>query len=517
MSAPAAGQPERDALSAYALAARRRWKLVLAIVLAFLVAAVARHVGETTTYEATASVAFGTQSLSDAALNVNLSSTDPEREAATNVLVAQSEEVAARAAAQLGTGEPPADLLDRISVEAAENANVLYITAADDDPDSAVRVANAFAEQYIAFERQTQIDGIETATANLREQLDALPADSPRRAALEQSLQRLTELEAVASGDARLIGAAASASPTGLGLAPLLVVAAMLGLAVAGLAVFVLESLDRRVRSIEEFEREYRLPALTAVPQSSFDHRGSGERDEELEPYRILRAGIDFLSATQPINTLLVTSAVPGEGKTTVAVDLAHAVALTGRPVTLVELDLRRPSFGRHMPLDRPWGVTTALLRQRPLSELLVRPYPELTNLHVLPAGRIPPNPAELLGTEQLAGLLAHLAAEGDSMVILDTAPLTPVADTQVLMNRPEIDGALIVAQLDSTTLDQVRRTRAILDRHVVPPLGLVVTGLRDAARYGYVTYPALDGRPGSERLEEAAPAVGSRLGRSES
>ncbi len=126
--------------------------------------------------------------------------------------------------------------------------------------------------------------------------------------------------------------------------------------------MFLLESLDRRIKSIEEFEREYRLPVLTGVPQSAFRLDRAADREELLEPYRILRSALDFAAVTHQLDTLLVTSAVSGEGKTTVAVDLAHAVALTGRHTVLIELDLRRPTFTEHFDLDASRGVTTALV-----------------------------------------------------------------------------------------------------------------------------------------------------------
>ena len=110
------------------------------------------------------------------------------------------------------------------------------------------------------------------------------------------------------------------------------------------------------VKSIEEFEREYRLPALAGVPQSAFRARRAAEREEQLEPYRILRSALDFAAVSHQLDTLLVTSAIAGEGKTTVAVDLAHAMALTGRHTVLVELDLRRPTFAKHFDLDPSRG-----------------------------------------------------------------------------------------------------------------------------------------------------------------
>jgi capsular exopolysaccharide synthesis family protein len=174
-------------------------------------------------------------------------------------------------------------------------------------------------------------------------------------------------------------------------------------------------------------------------------------------------------------------------------VDLAHAVALTGRRVALMELDLRRPTFPEHFGLDTHEGLTTVLARNAPVSELMIDPFPDLPNFSVLPAGRIPHNPSELLGWPAIGEIISELAAT-DAMVIMDAPPLNPVADAQVLLNNPAIHGTILVARVGQATRDQVRRARMILNRHMVEPVGIVITGLHDADRYGYGFYRG-DGR----------------------
>lgn len=472
-----------------------------------ILASVARQQTTTDSYEATASVTFGNASLSDAALQVDRSSGDPERDAATNVLIARSLEVATGVREQLGVQVPAGQLLSAISVEAAPNANVLDMTATAEVPKDAADLANAFADQYISFERQSQIDSIEEAQRDLETQLDALPQGSAERTSLQASLQRLGELRAVASGGAQIIGrASVPDTPANMSLRTAVLLGAIIGLALSLLVVFLLEALDRRISTIEELEREYRLTALSAIPQSVFSGRGR-DRDDHLEPYRILRSSLNFIAATRQLETLLVTSAIEDEGKTTVAIELAYAIALTGRSVALVELDLRRPSFHRRFELDRSLGATSVLTHQAELSEVLTAPVPELPDLAVLPAGPLPPNPSELLGTPAVSEMLAELAS-GDRIVIVDSPPLNPVADTQVLLDDPALNGVLIVGRLDHLTRDEARRARAILDRHLVEPIGLVASGLRDAAHYGY-------GAPAGDRtpiLGEGGSTAGGAL-----
>jgi capsular exopolysaccharide synthesis family protein len=488
---------ESDGLVRGLAVLRNRWLVVVGVVLACMLVVVVRHERAAKSYAATASVAFQSGTLSDSALQVSPAGTaEPQREADTEVLIAHSPEVAAAVARQLHIKVTPDELLSQVKVEAAPNADVLNLVATTGDSLYSAHLANAFAEQYIDFRVRSELAGIETAQGKLAQQVAALPAASPERATLQQSLQRLGELRAVAGGGANVIGLATpSGTPTGTSLSSTVVIGLLIGLAVAFSLVFLLESLDRRVKTIEDFEREYRLPALVGVPQSAFRFRRAREREELLEPYRILRSALDFAAVTRALDTLLVTSAIPGEGKTTVAVDLAHAVAFAGRSVVLMELDLRRPTFAEHFDLKPGRGLTTALTRDVPLAELLVEPFPDLPNFSVLPAGGVPHNPSELLGSPRVAEAISELLRPG-GIVIVDAPPLNPVADAQVLLNSAAINGAIVVARVGKTARDDVRRARAILDRHAVEPVGIVVTGLRDASRYGYEPYGAVGSRP---------------------
>ena len=216
----------------------------------------------------------------------------------------------------------------------------------------------------------------------------ALPAGSPERAALQESVQRLNALRAVAGGGANVIGlAVAPTGPTGTGLSTTIVISLLVGLAIAFSLVFLLESLDRRIKSIEDVRA--RVPPVgadgRATVRASLPSRGRARG--LLEPYRILRSALDFAAVDHQLDTLLVTSAIAGEGKTTVAVDLAHAIALTGRHTVLIELDLRRPTFSKHFDLDPSRGITTVLIGAASLEEVMVEPFPNLPNLSVLPSG----------------------------------------------------------------------------------------------------------------------------------
>jgi polysaccharide biosynthesis transport protein len=501
------GDRERDSV-AYALGVlRRRWLVVVAAVAICLAAGfVIAGVNSDKRYESSARVLFGTSSLSNAVLQVSLTSDDPEREAATNVLLAGSEAVAGSVRRDLGLSTSVGDLLDKVQVEAEQNANVLRITATDENPRQAAAIANAFAREFIAFRARGDRESIDAAERDLQSQMDALPADAPERADLRDSLNRLHSLRAVTTGDARVIARAeAATSPSNLGLKQVLALAGILGLALGLVGALVVESMDKRIADVASFEREYRLRALTVVPQKAF-RRGPRSGAGDLEPFRILRTAVDFAQVTRPVRTVMVTSAVRGEGKTSVAIGLAQAIALSGRPVILVELDLRHPTLARAFRVSDREGVTSALLGTDP-NELLHSPQSELPNLELLAAGVLPPNPAELLEAPALDVMLRNLLQDGRKTLVIDAAPLLPVADAQILLNKPAVDASVVVARQGVTTRDHARRARLVLEGHNAAAIGLVVTGHtgRDAYGYGYgeIWQP---GAPADEQTTRSEP-----------
>jgi succinoglycan biosynthesis transport protein ExoP len=479
---------------------RRRWLVIVGVVAVCLAVSVYRYERAPKTYQATASVAFQSGTLSDAALNINTgASTEPQREANTEVLIAHSPEVADGVRGQLHSSSSAAELLDQVSVEAAPSADILNVSASTEDPRTSAQLANAFASQYIAFRAKSELAGITSSEKQLEQQIAALPADSTQRAALGESLQRLGELRAVAGGGANIIGLASPPTThSGMHFSTAIIMGLLIGLAIALAIVFLIETLDRRIKTIEDFEREYRLPALTSIPRDAFRPGPARNREELLEPYRILRSALDFAAVTRELGTLLVTSAMSGEGKTTVSVDLCHVIALTGRRVVLIELDLRRPTLSRHFKLNTNRGITDLLAHGGSAQDALIEPFPDLPNFSILPAGRLPHNPSELLGSPRLSEIITELSSS-EGIVIVDAPPLNPVADTQVLLNNAAISAVLLVARVDRTTRDEARRARGILDRHIVEPLGIVITGLRETGSYGYEANSELDQTLGTD------------------
>ena len=169
---------------------------------------------------------------------------------------------------------------------------------------------------------------------------------------------------------------------------------------------------------------------LTQVPQQS----------PRAESFRQIRTNLQFAHVSHNSKTVLVTSSVPGEGKSTTAINMAIAMAQAGQRVAIIDADLRRPMVGEYLGLDRTAGLTTVLVGEATLEDL-IQPWGD-DELYVLTSGNIPPNPSELLGSEAMKTMIATLERDFDAVVI-DAPPLLPVTDATVLAQR--VGGVVLV------------------------------------------------------------------------
>lgn len=274
------------------------------------------------------------------------------------------------------------------------------------------------------------------------------------------------------------------------------------------LAVF-LEYLDNTVRSTEDVERMLSLPALAAIPSAGgltrrklFRHKNASEggrtgllldsqsRSPVAEAYKQLRTSILLSSAGRAPRTLLVTSGKPGEGKTTTVVNTAISLADTGAKVLVIDADLRRPMVHNVLQVPNVAGLSTALSRSLEEDDLLgLIDQPEGTNLHVLPSGPIPPNPAELLGSTQMKQLLSTLQPHFDHIVV-DSPPVTSVTDAVLLASL--VDGVVIVVHGGKSTRELSRRTRQLLRSVGARIFGVVLNNVKanDEDYYTYYNKP---------------------------
>jgi capsular exopolysaccharide synthesis family protein len=469
---------------------RERWYVVVLAAVACLAGAVALAVNSGKQYQATSKLLFQEDSFAAALYgnNVFQSTNDPTRNAQTNVDTVSSLEVATAVKSSLHLSQSPQNLLQQMSATAEPNADIVDITYQDADPARAARIANAWSGQYIVLRQQQARAKIGQAISDMKGKLNALPAgQTANRAQYAQQLSKLQALQAVQFGNVQLADTAtvpkSPVSPKPKQDAALgLVLGLVLGV---GLAL-LLDALDRRIKTVDALETAYERPVIGLVPERAIKPRSEADRRKSIESFRAVREGLAVFTVTKSSPVFVVTSAVSSEGKTTVAINLARVLAMSGERVLLIEADMRRPSLERHTGISSSRsGLTTVLLQDAPVSDLLVADRTGLENLRILPSGPSVPFAAELMRSPKMSDVLDQ-ARELADVVILDTPPLLPVADARSLVRNPSVDGVLLVARLNSETTEQARRVRGLLEQHSIQEVLVIATGTPEEPDYGY-------------------------------
>jgi capsular exopolysaccharide synthesis family protein len=421
--------------------------------------------------------------------------------------------VLTRAAHQVG-GVSATQLAQRVTVQDQPGTQIIQLSVDDSSPNRAATLANAVAAAFIAIHQESADAKLSSAEQQLEEQLkqiasqitsltasiDALQKQdpkSPELAALQQQLQTASaRRDYLQTVNSQLITQNLAARDTIVVFQPAVpplrpdhpnvlantALGALLGLVVAVCLVFLLELLDNRMRTAKRVEEFTGLPALATVGA-----RDQGRlllcRDETsrvAESFRTLRTNVSFHGLEQPLRTIVVTSPLPGNGKTTVAINLATALARGGQRTLLVDADLHQPTIHRRLGLDNSTGLSLCLLdteRPRPIT-----PSPAVPQLSVLTAGPPPLNPAELLGSGRvrrfLDTLLVGARGEGDpgmlvDVVVIDTPPAAAFVDAAVLAGQT--DGTILVADGNKSRAGQLLWTKDALTRARARILGVVL------------------------------------------
>jgi len=281
-----------------------------------------------------------------------------------------------------------------------------------------------------------------------------------------------------------------------------LLLALIVGLTLGGGLAFFTESLDRSIKNPEEAEALLGIPVIGLIPSiGDLDGKFKGTRNEiELissrlvthfvprspvaEAYRTVRTNLSFSRPDNPPRTILVTSAVPQEGKTTTTANLAITLAQMGGKTLIVDSDLRRPAIRKVFNLESKEGLTDYLIGKGAL-DALIRTT-DIPNLYILPAGQIPPNPSEVLGSQRMKELVAELSRRFE-MVFFDSPPVVAVTDAAVLSRNT--DGVVLVVQSGATDREAVARAKTLLGNVQANLLGLVLNNIRIESTYGSYHY----------------------------
>jgi capsular exopolysaccharide synthesis family protein len=404
----------------------------------------------------------------------------------------------------------PGSLISKISVSQPTDTVLIKIAARGPTPEAAQALADAWA-QALAI----QIEHVEHPNAS------------------EEMLQSGTlkgmhmEVYASAQPGAKVL------PRTQVNL----VVGLVLGMLLGFVYALIRKQFDRRLRNSEDVQKKFGIPVIGLIPQSSQVRQADGRQlflavtgaaasssASTAEAFRKLRTNLAYMDVDHPPRVIVVTSPKQSDGKSTVAANLAAAIAIGGQPVTLIDGDLRRPTVADSLALVDGAGLTDVLVG-RVKAEQVMQDHPDVPGLRVMASGAIPPNPSELLGSHVMASLIAELAK--DAMVIIDAPPLLPVTDAAVLTRSA--DGAIVVITHGGTLDSELQASLNHISTVHGRTLGIVFNRMRRRASGGYYggdyyryEYKSNEGRRKSKngksgRTEAAKPATTSKGRRAKS
>jgi capsular exopolysaccharide synthesis family protein len=403
--------------------------------------------------------------------------------------IGTSRAVAQYAIDELGLKVAPEQLVTRTTVSNPNGTVLIKVSATGSTPTAARDLAESWL-RGIAQQIKT-IEGTDASGATTTGVVQLIPLDS----------------------------AVLPTSPTSPNTRLAIVIGLIAGL-VVGLAYAALRhALDRRIRTADAVEREFGISVIGTVP---IDRRFTdserlvsmdgatdySQRDDDdvavAEALREIRTNLQFMDVDSPPRVMVVTSPLPGDGKSTLVANLAIALAAGHQPVVLIDADLRRPTVSKTFNLVDGAGLTDVLAGRSAVEDVL-QPWGNSGRLFVLTAGKIPPNPSELLGSERMHTLLKDLSEQ--AIVLIDAPPLIPVTDAAVLSHNT--DGALVVAGVGKTTFEGLSKALQNLKRANGRPLGIILNrmprrGVGSGYGYGYGYGSTYQTRP----TEEESPEV---------
>jgi capsular exopolysaccharide synthesis family protein len=455
----------------FLLVLRRRWRSIALVFLLAVGIAAGVSYSLTPKYESTSKVI----------VSVNASNASEASGAAFFLAnrvtsyadLAKSTELAQRVIEVLDLDLSPQDLAEEISTEVIAETSVISITVSDEDPHQAQTIADVVTTEFLTYAEE-----IETIGSGNESQIALHVTDPPEYNGSPVSPKWILNLLA----------------------------GALIGLLI-GIALAVSrELLDRTVRTADHIAEATDAPVLASI---GFDNdirsapllTDMGAFAARTEAFRLLRTNLQFIDIDQRARVLVVTSAVPGEGKTMTSTNLAVALAQTGRTVLIIDADLRRPRVASTLGVDPAIGLTTALVGKTQIEDAIQVHEP--SGLHVLASGAKPPNPTEILQSRVTHDLIRRLRQSYD-MIIIDAPPLLPVADASVLSNLA--DGSILVIRHGQTTRDQVTEAVNRVNQVGGKLYGVVVNMVAKRAIGSYYYYYYEETSPTKDSPRRKAP-----------
>ncbi|MBT2598080.1 polysaccharide biosynthesis tyrosine autokinase [Arthrobacter sp. ISL-72] len=438
---------------------RRNWILISAMTLFGLIAGGGGAVLSTPTYVSETQLFVAIQS-SGSVQELQQGNTFGQARVQSYVKTVDSPVVLQPVIDTLGLGKTAEELARNVEATTDLNTVLINISVTDNSPVQAAATAEAIANSLIKV-----VDTLEkpkeggTSPVNLS---ITMPATAPTEPSAPNT--RLSLLVGLLTG--LLTGAGAAVLRT---------------------------TMDNRIRGEADLRNVTNAPLLGGI---SFDQDAAKKplltqaapQSPRAESFRQLRTNLQFANVTGQAKSVLVTSSLPGEGKSTTATNLAIALSQAGQAVCLVDADLRRPMVNDYLGLDRNAGLTTALVGAADVNDLLQ--HWGDNDLYVLTSGQIPPNPSELLGSAEMKQLIVHLEQAFDT-VIVDAPPLLPVTDAAVLSQN--VGGVVVVVGSQKLRQQDLEKSIAALEMVGSNILGIVLNRLPvkgpDAYAYSYYSH----------------------------
>ncbi|WIY83004.1 polysaccharide biosynthesis tyrosine autokinase [Propionimicrobium sp. PCR01-08-3] len=441
-------------LTDYLRILRKYWRSITAITLVGVLVTAVFSMLTKPTYTSNTSIFISVSSVSTVG-DLNSGSTYAESQVQSFAKVAKTDIVLQPVIDELGLQTTPTSLADDLTVTAPTKTATLDMAVVGDTPESAAQIATAIGKQLVAT-----IDALTPPGADGTKPVVATiirPAQIPTSPTTPKTMQNIA-----------------------LGL--------LLGLLIGAGQAILRDMLNQSIRGDRDIERVTDVPVIGQVPNDDNAAAyplilNSDPHSARAEAYRSLRTNLQFLGLDKGKRAVVVTSSVPGEGKTTTAINVASTIAAAGERVLVIDADLRRPAVAKYLHAEPSVGLTTVLIGEAELGEVIQPTSDSL--MDVLASGPVPPNPAELLGLPHMQQLIENASKRYDT-VIVDAPPLLPVTDATVLSRIA--DGTLVVVGAGVAKRPELDAALEKLDMVDARILGLLLTRVnqRDSSTYTY-------------------------------
>jgi tyrosine-protein kinase len=522
--------PEAQNLERLLGVLRRRAPLIVLCLVVAAGAAFAFSRHQTKKYTATASLVFNNNQLSQQVAGLQpVSTSNQQAQQNTNLKLVELGDMAAKTAGPLGLTE--GQVKTSLSISGQGESNIVNVAATATSPTLAAAIANAYSNQFVKEQQNANHRYYNSALVLVTKQIAGLSRQqrvSPAGLALENRAQSLGVLAELQSNTVQIAQEASiPTGPSSPKTTTNTILGGLLGLILGAGIAFLLERLDRRIREPKDLESIYHLPLLGVVPESAALSRSGRSGGDprwilppgEAEAFHLIRAHLRYFNVDRELRALIVASAAPGDGKTTIARHLAAAAARMGSRVLLMEVDLRRPTLAQALDIASGPGLSDVLIGVASLGDATqsisvdkLADGSQERGFDVLVSGAtLPPNPAELIESQAMEAVLDQARSRYD-LIVIDTPPLTAVSDAFPLLRK--VDGIIIVGRVGRNRRDIAERLHETLSGVGAPLLGVVANGVKASGPGSYAyAYDYAQAEPVARPASQPSPSTSANGG----